>query len=175
MDAAQLRTPLYWPGGEFMYLVLTTSTGEAMMVVHSPAPKADTKWQGRLSAGGAQVGGVWFGTAVWRVSRGPLPHLSGEWTWAARPWSNRRSPALCNLQSRFSQCLEQFLRDKVGVTTKQRKKEQRMAPVNSKSGPVHLSRAQAGLPPERWSCKHGWCCGSAWPLQQIWPAPGNAL
>lgn len=51
MDAAQLRTPPYWPGGEFMYLVLTTSTGEAMMVVHRPAPKADTKWQGRLSVG----------------------------------------------------------------------------------------------------------------------------
>lgn len=54
MDAAQLRTPPYWPGGEFMYLVLTTSTGEAMMVVHRPAPKADTKWQGRLSVEGGQ-------------------------------------------------------------------------------------------------------------------------
>lgn len=32
-----------------MYLVLTTSTGEAITVVHNPAPKADTKWQGRLS------------------------------------------------------------------------------------------------------------------------------
>lgn len=52
MDAAQLRTPPYWLGGEFMYLVLTTSTGEAIMVVHRPAPKADTKWQGRLSVKG---------------------------------------------------------------------------------------------------------------------------
>lgn len=49
MAAAQLRTLLYWPGAEFIYLVLTTSTGEAITVVHNPAPKADTKWQGRLS------------------------------------------------------------------------------------------------------------------------------
>ena len=33
-----------------MYLVLTTSTGEAMMVVQKPAPKAEVKWQGRSSA-----------------------------------------------------------------------------------------------------------------------------
>lgn len=43
---------LYWPGGEFMYLVLTTSTGEAITVVTKPAPNADTKWHGRLSVGG---------------------------------------------------------------------------------------------------------------------------
>jgi len=49
MAAAQLSTLLYWPTAEFMYLVLTTSTGEAITVVQSPAPKADTKWQGRLS------------------------------------------------------------------------------------------------------------------------------
>lgn len=40
---------LYWPGGEFMYLVFTTSTGEAITVVTKPAPNADTKWHGRLS------------------------------------------------------------------------------------------------------------------------------
>lgn len=49
MATAQLRTLLYWPRAEFMYLVLTTSTGEAITVVHNPAPKADAKWQGRLS------------------------------------------------------------------------------------------------------------------------------
>lgn len=43
---------LYWPGGEFMYLVLTTSTGEAITVVTKPAPNADTKWHGRLSVRG---------------------------------------------------------------------------------------------------------------------------
>lgn len=46
---------LYWPGGEFMYLVLTTSTGEAITVVTKPAPNADTKWHGRLSVGGRGV------------------------------------------------------------------------------------------------------------------------
>lgn len=50
MVAAQLRTLLYWPIAAFIYLVLTTSTGEAKTVVHKPAPKAETKWQGRLSA-----------------------------------------------------------------------------------------------------------------------------
>lgn len=51
MVQAQLIALLYWPGGEFMYLVLTTSTGEAITVVTKPAPNAETKWQGRLSAG----------------------------------------------------------------------------------------------------------------------------
>lgn len=50
MVQAQLIALLYWPGGEFMYLVFTTSTGEAITVVTKPAPNADTKWQGRLSA-----------------------------------------------------------------------------------------------------------------------------
>lgn len=50
MVAAQLRTLLYWPIAAFIYLVLTTSTGEAKTVVHKPAPKAETKWQGRSSA-----------------------------------------------------------------------------------------------------------------------------
>lgn len=49
MAEAQLRTLLYLPRAAFIYLVLTTSTGEAITVVHNPAPKADTKWQGRLS------------------------------------------------------------------------------------------------------------------------------
>lgn len=46
---------LYWPGGEFMYLVLTTSTGEAITVVTKPAPNADTKWHGRLSDRGGAI------------------------------------------------------------------------------------------------------------------------
>lgn len=50
MVAAQLRTLLYCPIVAFMYLVLTTSTGEAKTVVHKPAPKAEMKWQGKLSA-----------------------------------------------------------------------------------------------------------------------------
>lgn len=50
MVRAQWPALLYWPGAEFMYLVLTTSTGEAMTVVQKPAPKADVKWQGRSSA-----------------------------------------------------------------------------------------------------------------------------
>lgn len=50
MVAAQLRTLLYCPIVAFIYLVLTTSTGEAKIVVHKPAPKAETKWQGKLSA-----------------------------------------------------------------------------------------------------------------------------
>lgn len=49
MATAQLRAPLYWPGAEFMYLVFTTSTGEAITVVQKPAPNADVKWQGRSS------------------------------------------------------------------------------------------------------------------------------
>lgn len=49
MVQAQLTALLYWPGGEFMYLVFTTSTGEAITVVTKPAPNADTKWHGRLS------------------------------------------------------------------------------------------------------------------------------
>lgn len=49
MVHAQLRALLYCPGGEFMYRVFTTSTGEAITVVTKPAPNADTKWQGRLS------------------------------------------------------------------------------------------------------------------------------
>lgn len=74
MDAPQFRTPPYCPGGEFMYLVLTTSTGEAMTVVHRPAPKADTKWQGRLSVGqrsGVGAGGGYrsatenLGSNIW--------------------------------------------------------------------------------------------------------------
>lgn len=77
MAAAQGRTPLYWPGGEFMYLVLTTSTGEAMTVVHRPAPKADTKWQGRLSVGRQ---GFSAENGASRLSRRLLSHLSGEWT-----------------------------------------------------------------------------------------------
>lgn len=51
MVQAQLTALLYWPGGEFMYLVFTTSTGEAITVVTKPAPNADTKWHGRLSEG----------------------------------------------------------------------------------------------------------------------------
>lgn len=51
---------LYWPGGEFMYLVLTTSTGEAITVVTKPAPNADTKWHGRLSVGGGAVKSALF-------------------------------------------------------------------------------------------------------------------
>lgn len=50
MVRAQWPALLYWPRAEFMYLVLTTSTGEAMMVVQKPAPKAEVKWQGRSSA-----------------------------------------------------------------------------------------------------------------------------
>lgn len=49
MATAQLRAPLYWPWAEFMYLVFTTSTGEAITVVQKPAPNADVKWQGRSS------------------------------------------------------------------------------------------------------------------------------
>lgn len=49
MVQAQLIALLYWLGGEFMYLVFTTSTGEAITVVAKPAPNAETKWQGRLS------------------------------------------------------------------------------------------------------------------------------
>lgn len=79
MEAAQLRTPLYWPGGEFMYLVLTTSTGEAMTVVHSPAPKADTKWQGRLSVGWQKLA-LSSKNRVLTPGWGLWSHLSGEWT-----------------------------------------------------------------------------------------------
>lgn len=50
MVRAQWPALLYWPRAEFMYLVLTTSTGEAMTVVQKPAPKAEVKWQGRSSA-----------------------------------------------------------------------------------------------------------------------------
>lgn len=49
MVRAQWPALLYWPRAEFMYLVLTTSTGEAMTVVQKPAPKAEVKWQGRSS------------------------------------------------------------------------------------------------------------------------------
>lgn len=42
----------YWPGGEFIYRVFTTSTGEATTVAQKPAPKAETKWQGKLSVAG---------------------------------------------------------------------------------------------------------------------------
>ncbi len=35
-----------------MYLVFTTSTGEAITVVQKPAPNAEVKWQGRSSLGG---------------------------------------------------------------------------------------------------------------------------
>ncbi len=52
MATAQLRALLYWPGAEFMYLVFTTSTGEAITVVQKPAPNADVKWQGRSSVEG---------------------------------------------------------------------------------------------------------------------------
>lgn len=55
MVRAQWPALLYWPRAEFMYLVLTTSTGEAMMVVQKPAPKAEVKWQGRSSAEEEQV------------------------------------------------------------------------------------------------------------------------
>lgn len=51
MAIAQLRAPLYWPRAEFIYLVFTTSTGEAITVVQNPAPNADVKWQGRSSVG----------------------------------------------------------------------------------------------------------------------------
>lgn len=51
MAIAQLRAPLYWPRAEFIYLVFTTSTGEAITVVQNPAPNADVKWQGRSSIG----------------------------------------------------------------------------------------------------------------------------
>lgn len=34
-----------------MYLVFTTSTGEAITVVQKPAPNADVKWHGRSSVG----------------------------------------------------------------------------------------------------------------------------
>lgn len=117
MDAAHLRTPLYWPGLEFMYLVLTTSTGEAMTVVHNPAPKADTKWQGRLSVGQKFRVRVPRGKGNLVFESGLLWHLSGEWTWAECPWLNRRSPALCNSQSHFWRCLEQFLHDRAAVNT----------------------------------------------------------
>lgn len=40
---------LYWPVVEFIKRVLTTSTGEATMVVQKPAANAAVKWQGRLS------------------------------------------------------------------------------------------------------------------------------
>lgn len=50
MTQEQLMALLYCPGGEFMYLVLTTSTGEAITVVTKPAPNAETKWHGRLSS-----------------------------------------------------------------------------------------------------------------------------
>jgi hypothetical protein len=35
-----------------MYRVFTTSTGEATTVAQKPAPKAETKWQGKLSEEG---------------------------------------------------------------------------------------------------------------------------
>lgn len=35
-----------------MYRVFTTSTGEATTVAQKPAPKAETKWQGKLSVEG---------------------------------------------------------------------------------------------------------------------------
>lgn len=59
---------LYWPGGEFMYLVFTTSTGEAITVVTKPAPNADTKWQGRLSVERKIVNKV----KSMKATRGPL-------------------------------------------------------------------------------------------------------
>ena len=37
---------LYFPFGEFIYLVLITSTGEATTVVQNPAATAAEKWQG---------------------------------------------------------------------------------------------------------------------------------
>lgn len=49
MARAQFRAVLYWPGAEFIYLVFTTSTGEAITVVQKPAPNADVKWHGRSS------------------------------------------------------------------------------------------------------------------------------
>lgn len=39
-----------------MYRVFTTSTGEATTVAQKPAPKAEMKWQGKLSA--ARKGGA---------------------------------------------------------------------------------------------------------------------
>ena len=35
-----------------MYRVFTTSTGEATTVAQKPAPKAEMKWQGKLSVAG---------------------------------------------------------------------------------------------------------------------------
>lgn len=48
----QLKGLWYCPGGEFIYRVFTTSTGEATRVAQKPAPKAETKWQGKLSVAG---------------------------------------------------------------------------------------------------------------------------
>lgn len=40
---AQLMALVYWLGVEFMNRVLTTSTGDATIVVQKPAPKAAVK------------------------------------------------------------------------------------------------------------------------------------
>lgn len=53
MVRAQWPALLYWPRAEFMYLVLTTSTGEAMTVVRSREGRV--KWQGEVVC---QEGGV---------------------------------------------------------------------------------------------------------------------
>lgn len=51
MVKAQFKALQYWPWAEFIYLVFTTSTGEAITVVQKPAPKADVKWHGKVSGG----------------------------------------------------------------------------------------------------------------------------
>ena len=49
ISVAQLTAPVYRPGEEFMNRVLTTSTGEASVVVIRPAVKADSTWHGMAS------------------------------------------------------------------------------------------------------------------------------
>lgn len=51
-----------------MYLVFTTSTGEAITVVQKPAPKADVKWHGRSSAEGKKQFNTTFSKCI------PLVH-----------------------------------------------------------------------------------------------------
>lgn len=73
MVSIQFKAFLYWPGVEFMYLVFTTSTGEATTVAQNPAPKAATKWQGKVSGGGIWVMG--FGVVEFSIANGMISPL----------------------------------------------------------------------------------------------------
>lgn len=47
-----------------MYLVFTTSTGEAIIVVQKPAPNADVKWHGRSSVRNHHVNFCWYSNKI---------------------------------------------------------------------------------------------------------------